>query len=167
MIKISNINRIIKKIELLPNINNQQVKTFLAKLAELGVDVASVTFSTAQYDGVNDVEVISQWIDDNTIQVVAKGKAVTFIEFGTGITFTEQHPLATKLGAIRGEYGKKKGSKPSWTYYGEQGTNGHFIRESVKGAVYRTKGNPPARAMYQASKEIKNQILKLSREVFK
>lgn len=167
MIKIRNINRIIKKIELLPSINNQQAKEFLAKLAELGVDVANVSFSTAQYDGVNDVEVESQWINDTTIQVVAKGKAVTFIEFGTGITFTEQHPLATKLGAIRGAYGKGKGNKPSWTYYGEQGTNGQFIRESAKGTVYRTKGSPPARAMYLAIKEIKNRILELSKEVFK
>lgn len=165
MIKITGINEVIKKIDNLTD-ELSNYKLFLQKLAEIGVTVAQAKFSTAQYDGINDVQVSSQWINDNTIQIIASGKTVTFIEFGTGSTYAEQHPLAEEMGAVRGSYGKGKGSKSSWTYYGDQGTNGQFIRSSDKGNVYRTRGNPPARAMYLASKEIKQKISDVCKEVF-
>lgn len=165
MIKITGLDKVIKKLDNLTD-EVSTFKIFLQKLADIGVEVAKATFTTAQYDGVNDVKVTSQWINDNTIQIIASGHAVTFIEFGTGITYSEQHPLASEMGAIRGSFGKGKGSKSSWTYYGTRGTNGRFIRSSDKGDVYRTSGNPPARAMYLASKEIKQKILEVCKEVF-
>lgn len=166
MIKITGLDKAIKRLDNLAN-ELSNYKIFLEKLAEIGINVAQAKFTSATYDGINDVKVHSEWISDSTIQVIAYGHAVTFIEFGTGTIYTEQHPLASEMGAIRGSYGKGKGRRSSWTYYGEKGTNGRFVRSSDKGDVYRTQGNPPARAMYLASKEIKQKILDICKEVFK
>lgn len=166
MINTIGLDKVIKRLDKLAD-ELSNYKILLEKLAEIGVDVAQAKFTRATYDGTNDVKVHSEWINDNTIQVIANGHAVTFIEFGTGVTYSEQHPLASEMGAIRGSYGKGKGRRSSWTYYGVKGTNGRFIRSSDKGDVYRTHGNPPARAMYLASKEIKQKILDICKEVFK
>lgn len=168
MIKITGFDKILKRLDSYQNVTQEKQKELLERLASLGVNKAEIVFKTAQYDGTNDVVVEPpKWIDENTIQIVARGKAVTFIEFGSGVTYSEQHPWASEVGAIRGQYGKGKGKNPSWTYYGEAGTNGKFIRASDKGDVIRTKGNPPARAMYLASKEIKEKILEICKEVYK
>ena len=47
------------------------------------VGEASVRFTTAMYDGTNDVQVRVDPIDGG-YAIVAKGEVVCFIEFGTG-----------------------------------------------------------------------------------
>lgn len=141
-------------------------REFLRRLAELGLKTAEVRFRSAQYDGTNDVGVKIEWDDDQHLRIVAAGKAVTFIEFGAGTFYSEDHPLAAEKGAVRGQYGQGKGSNESWTYYGDPGTNGSVVREADKGTVVRTKGNPPARAMYEASKAMRSQIMQIAKEVF-
>ena len=70
------------------------------------------------------------------------------------------------MGAVRGGYGQGKGNQSSWGYYGEAGTNGRIIKTTDKGDLVITRGNPPARAMYEADKAIMSQILKIAKEVF-
>lgn len=165
--KIEGLSSLIKKIDKIHIEIDRKKKEFLDKLAQVGVETASIIFKTAQYDGINDVEVNSEWLDDSTIRVVAKGKSVTFIEFGTGITYTEQHPLAVDMGMIRGSYGKGRGKNPKWSYYGDPGTHGEIVRvDNIKGNVVLTKGNPPAKALYQAGKDIRERILEVAKEVF-
>ncbi len=165
-IKINGLDELKKKIATKRDNFDQKAQVFLKRLAEAGLVVADAQFRTAQYDGTNDVVVKVETLDQNHIAVVANGQAVAFIEFGTGITYTEQHPKADEMGAIRGSYGQGKGNNESWTYYGETGTDGVVVRESDNGAVIRTKGNPPARAMYYASQEMLNKIQQIAKEVF-
>ena len=140
----------------------------LERLAEIGVETASVRFRNAQYDGTNDVTVDApKWVSDNCIAVSASGTTITFIEFGTGVYYSEEHPQSSEFGFQRGGYGQGKGSQNSWGYYGEQGTNGQFVKTTDKGDVYVTHGNPPARAMYDASKDIRNNIITIAKEVFR
>jgi len=167
-IKIENIDKAIKQLEDYQKSLEDRSRRLLERLAEIGIEVAAARFSSAQYDGVNDVVVNDspEWVDKTKLIISATGSAVTFIEFGTGVHYAEQHPKAEELGAMRGEYGQGKGSRDSWTYYGDPGTNGKVVRESDKGTVVRTHGNPPARAMYDAGKEMRERILEVSREVF-
>lgn len=146
----------------------ERQKKFLEALADIGIKTASVRFSQAQYDGVNDVVVNNhpEWVDENTLLVSATGRTVLFIEFGTGVVYTEKHPKADELHMERGTYGQGKGSQRTWAYYGEPGTNGWLLADTPKGELYGTHGNPPARAMYDAGKEIREQIRKVAEEVF-
>jgi hypothetical protein len=169
MIKIeaNRLDKALARIDLYLNLLGDKKKEFLEKLAEIGIETASVKFANAQYDGFNDVTVekTPEWIDDNTLAIVARGQAVAFIEFGTGVHYTEQHPRAQAVGAIRGSYGQGKGKQKAWGYYGHPGTHGKVIYKRNKSVVI-TRGNPPARAMYDASKTMRAEIRKVAKEVF-
>lgn len=168
-IKITGLDRVMKRIQDYRKSLEERQKQLLAELAKIGVDIASARFSTAQYDGENDVQVspVPEWVGDNRLFLTASGKAVTFIEFGTGVHYVEQHPNAAALGMVRGTYGQGKGAQDSWGYYGEPGTNGRVVRETDKGPVVVTHGNPPARAMYDAAKEMRSKIVDIAREVYR
>lgn len=168
-VKVKNIDKVIRQLEKYRDNLKSKQHRLLEKLAEIGIDVATARFGSAQYDGVNDVVVQDspEWVDETKLIIYAFGTTVTFIEFGTGVHYTEQHPKAEELGAIRGEFGQGKGSQTSWGFYGEPGTNGKVIKTTDKGNLVITQGNPPARAMYDAGKEMRTQILQIAREVFK
>lgn len=101
-ISLGNISEAIKQVEAYKQSLADKQREFLQRLAEIGVSEASARFSTAQYDGTNDVKVDApEWIDENKIAVRAVGNAVTFIEFGTGVfynTFADTHPPQTNTG---------------------------------------------------------------------
>jgi len=168
VVKVIGIDSLLKKLKTRQTELNKKQHILLEKLSKVGIDIASAKFQTAQYDGDNDVVVNRQpeWVGDNKLFLTATGNAVTFIEFGTGIHYAEQHPKASDLGAIRGEYGQGKGSNDTWGYYGSPGTNGREKRDTDKGTLVITHGNPPARAMYDSAKEMRNQVLNKAREVF-
>lgn len=167
-IKVTGLEKAVRKLEAYKKSLEGKTHVFLEHLAQVGIDVADVAFRTAQYDGENDVVVSGEpeWIDDNTLVITASGSAVKFIEFGTGVHYTEQHPKAGEMGMVRGEYGQGKGSQDSWGYYGNPGTNGRVVKENGKGSLVITHGNPPARAMYDAGKEMREQVRAIAKEVF-
>lgn len=139
-------------------------RRFLERLGELGMDTAQVSFRNAQYDGTNDVKVSLRWVEDNHLLVVARGHAVTFIEFGTGSYYPDDHPLAGEKGAVRGGYGEGRGSRRTWGFYGEPGSKG----QSVPGREWLvlTHGNPASRSMYEAGKAMRERIMEIAREVY-
>ena len=158
-----------KAIEFIENYKTQfdgKVKLFIERLGKIGVDTAQAKFSTAQYDGKNDVKVLEPYWEQDKLIVKAVGNATLFIEFGSGVHYTAQHELADKMGMRRGEYGKGRGKKDEWAFYGESGTNGRVVRSNDKGDLILTHGNPPARAMYEAAKQIRLKILEAARSVF-
>lgn len=141
----------------------------IKRLAEIGIDTADIHFREAQYDGENDVSMDTpRFTSNNRVVISARGRTVLFIEFGSGIHYQEQHPLADDLGMIRGEYGYGRGKNDTWTYIGDSpGTNGEVIKQTERGFVYKTHGNPPAKAMYNATEAIQAQIIDIASEVFK
>lgn len=168
-IKVSGLEETISRLKKYRDTLEAKQHKLLERLAEIGINTATLEFKSAQYDGTNDVVVdpAPEWIGENRLLITARGKAVTFIEFGTGVVWPDEHEKAAELGMIRGQYGQGKGANPKgWTYYGEGGTNGTFVRESDRGNVYHTFGNPPARAMYLASEEMRRRIVEIAREVY-
>lgn len=134
----------------------QKEKRLLEGLAEIGLKEASVRFTTAMYDGNNDVSVRLDKTN-NGYAIVADGKAVAFIEFGAGVYHNtgEPYPNPRPEGIVGiGEYGKGKGKRKAWGYMDENNE------------VVITRGNPAAMPMWYASEEIKNSISKIVREVF-
>ena len=137
----------------------------LEGLANIGVRDASIRFTTAMYDGVNDVTVTLDKTS-NGYAIIAEGEAVAFIEFGAGVyhNSSEPYPNPRPEGIVGiGEYGKGKGKRRAWYYKGEPGTNG----ELQKNGVVKTRGNPAAMPMWYASEEMRNSILQIAREVFR
>ena len=160
----SSINSAIKELEKYKQDFLRKEQRLLEGLAMLGVKEASVRFTTAMYDGVNDVTVALDKTA-NGYAIVASGQAVAFIEFGTGVYHNtgEPYPNPRPEGIVGiGEYGQGKGKRRAWFYKGEAGTNG----EVQKNGVVKTRGNPAAMPLWYASEEMRSSILKLAREVF-
>lgn len=130
---------------------------FLRRLAEIGVSVAQTGFATADYDGVNDV-VVSMEKTANGYAVVASGKTVGFIEFGTGVRYPEWDGSDVEYTPPpHGSYGKGQGKNPwGWWFKGSDGA-----------VAQHTYGNQPAEAMLTARNQMIENVTRIAREVWK
>lgn len=168
-VNLGNIGKAIKQVEEYAAWLDKRLDVLIERLGEVGVSVATPLFKNARYDGRNDV-VVGLEKDEDKLVLYAEGKAVAFIEFGTGVTFHEHHEWAEKVGAAPGVFGKGMGKRWLWTYFGsaeQGGTHGIAERRFKDGRVlWVTQGNPPARAMYEASKQMREQVNKIAKEVF-
>lgn len=157
---------LIRKIEDLGNWQSDRAIVFADRLAQEGMEIASIKFSQAVYDGTNDVSVTVEPRGNNVRAVVATGGATLFIEFGTGVTYPDDHPEAGELGMKRGEYGQGHGKQHSWGYYGDPGTNGVLKEKKNGGFVVITHGNPANMPMYKTVKELQDRLTEIAKEVF-
>ena len=157
---------LIRKVEDLGNWQSDRAIVFADRLAQEGLEIASVKFSQAVYDGTNDVSVTVEPRGNNVREVVATGGATLFIEFGTGVTYPDDHPEAEELGMKRGEYGQGHGKQHSWGYYGDPGTNGVLKEKKNGGFVVITHGNPANMPMYETVKELQDRLTEIAKEVF-
>ena len=150
------IDRAIKELKSYKQEFLKREKRLIEGLAEIGLREASVRFTTAMYDGTNDVSVRLDETNNGYV-IVAEGKAVAFIEFGAGVYHngSEPYPNPRPDGIVGiGEYGKGHGKRKAWGYMNE---NDELVI---------TRGNPAAMPMWYASEEIKNSVLKVVKEVF-
>jgi len=151
------IDAAIKAVEDYKKSLETKVKRLAERLAEIGRAEAEVGFQQAIYDGTNDV-VVSVSPIENGYAVNADGKAVCFIEFGTGKFYQDTN--RNYRGRIPdgvvdiGEYGSHHGMHPPW----------NFIDES--GNVVLTYGNPANLPMFYASQEMRAFIIDTAKEVF-
>jgi len=127
-------------------------KELRQRLAMLGASVASIRFSTAIYNGTNDVTVRVE--DDGSMATIyAEGESVAFIEFGAGAKHGYGHPQAGEFGVGPGTYPDGKGN---W-----DNPKGWYIPGGE-----HAYGNPPAMAMYTAVQTITEQVTIIAKEVF-
>lgn len=122
------------------------------RLAELGASVASIQFAGATYDGTNDVSVRVDSTGSVAV-IYAEGKAVAFIEFGSGAKYGYGHTHADELGMGPGTYPEGKG------YW--DNPNGWYYAHGKK-----SYGNPPAMAMVKAIERMTEELTTIAREVF-
>ena len=152
----SGINSAIEQLRAYRNALDTKMDKLLRGLGEIGVREASVRFTTAMYDGVNDSSV-SLEVNKNGYVIVAAGHAVAFIEFGAGVYHNtgEPYPDPRPDGIVGiGEYGKGYGKRQAWGYTNETGE------------LVITHGNPAAMPMWYASEEMRSKITKIAKEVF-
>lgn len=135
---------------------------------ELLVPSIQVNMLTVQYDGMEpNITVTSEKLSEGKWAAVASGENLCFIEFGTGVTYPDDHPKAAKLGMIRGSYGQGKGKQLAWGYYGEAGTNGKVIKSTDKGDLVITHGNPANKPVWNAVKTLSlTKVGQIAQEVF-
>ena len=160
------IDTLLREIESYTVWLKERSQVLLDRLAQAGFEVASARFAKATYDGTNDASVSLETRSEGVRAVVAVGASVLFIEFGTGVTYPDNHPQAAELGMKRGEYGQGHGKQPSWGYYGDPGTNGVVKTKKDESTVVITHGNPANMPMYETVKELEAMLPDLVKEVF-
>lgn len=160
------IDTLLREIESYTVWLKERSQVLLDRLAQAGFEVASACFAKAAYDGTNDASVSLETRSEGVRAVVAVGASVLFIEFGTGVTYPDNHPQAAELGMKRGEYGKGHGKQSSWGYYGDPGTNGVVKTKKDGSTVVITHGNPANMPMYETVKELEAMLPDLVKEVF-
>ena len=145
---------------------NKKAQEFAKALADKGLDVAKVRFANAQYAGSNDV---SCHVEQNgaACSIIAEGKSVAFIEFGTGVMHSAYGGELPDGVGEHGTYGKENGKRKRWYYYGDPGNAGTPVKEvDGKGQLNYTSGNEPAMAMWGAVEEMASQVEATWREVW-
>lgn len=161
----------------------EKMRELVERLMQEAYPIAQAGFdrTKALYEGTNDVVVSEPYWDGDTMILEANGEAVAFIEFGTGMAEPEQYPDDSAYDALglsrRGQFDKGHGANPPWYYPAERGkgTKGHFKRRTDSNGNTRYDerwicafGNPPARAMYDASRVFdREHVLEVAREVFR
>lgn len=142
--------------------NSEKIRLVLMRLADIGIAKANLIYSRSTSS--DRIPVLSYtFTDDYTVCVKADGTDVLFLEFGTGITYMQDYPTDEGFEPIftAGSWSDNEslGGKHHWNSpYGWW-----YIKDGNK---YHSYGNPPIRAMYEAKKEMKNQIENVMREVF-
>lgn len=178
-VKVLGVDTIQKHIEKISHFQEPSyIRQVLSALADIGLKEATLFFNIFQdYERATDKpNVLVQWENDNTISVVAQGQRVTFIEFGTGVTYNSNrdYPQAEALGFTIGGYGHGKGKNKYW-WFSDPDPNLNaehrkYVRkdgvEVVMQHSYISRGNKPAYAMYNATKEMRTKILDVVKEVF-
>lgn len=145
---------------------NQKAQELAKALADKGLDVAKVRFANAQYAGSNDVSCRVEQ-NGNTCAIIADGKAVAFIEFGTGVMHSAYGGELPDGVGEHGTYGKENGKHKRWYYYGESGNAGTPVKQvDGKGQLNYTSGNDAAMAMWGAVEEMASQVEATWREVW-
>ena len=155
-LSVSSIEDAINQLKAYRDSIETKKRRLLQELGEIGVREASVRFTTAMYDGINDSSVSLESTSDGYV-IVAEGHAVAFIEFGAGVYHNTGDPYPNKRpsGIVGiGEYGKGHGKRQAWGYRDDSGE------------LVITHGNPAAMPMWYASEEMRSKILKIAREVF-
>ena len=155
-LSVSSIENAIKELKVFRDSIEIKKRSLLKGLGEIGIREASVRFTTAIYDGVNDSDVTLEPISDGYC-IKAEGKAVAFIEFGAGVYHnpSEPYPNPRPSGIVGiGEYGKGHGKRQAWGFRDDSGE------------LVITHGNPAAMPMWYASEEMRKSIVKLFKEEF-
>lgn len=147
-----------------------KLQVFCEILADAGRMRAEELYNAAQKGLKNETPTVNEyrWVDDTTLVLSASGKDILFVEFGTGIlNFSNTYPTDTPDAArnAREFYGASYSEThsewlvpPKVTYF-----NGWW---PVPGTKEWTSGNPPAKAMYEAGKRMREVIEEAARVAF-
>ena len=136
------------------------------RLAEIGYQGAFMVMANHVFDGGTISSLTVTHEGDGKYILWAASEALLFLEFGTGLK-AQGHPLAGEMGMGTGTYpGQTHATDPNgWWFYTDdvrlisgRGANGKTYGHSF--------GMPPAMPMYRASQEIRQDILRIAREVF-
>lgn len=132
----------------------------LEQLGNLGLTILSSNLLAVNPDGNTDVSVSLINNSDGKITISVGGSAILFIEFGTGIRYSESQEAKSDLEdsseiVSRGTWGKHNGSNPFGWWYPHDGKYHH------------TYGSPAQIPVYGTKQELINRIEQVCREIFR
>lgn len=149
------IDKAIKQLESYSKSLDEKARLLCERLAQMGALYAEWNFSGVLYAGDIDYNISVERGEGNTYYIKAAGHTVLFMEFGAGVKHGYGHPLASEFGMGPGTYpGQTHAFDPKGWWFGESGHLTH------------TYGNAPGMPMYNAAKDLRNEILQVAKEVF-
>ena len=151
----SSIDKAIRELKTYEAWVKQKTAELTERLATIGAMEATVRFGRAYYDGDKDVVVSVESIPKGW-KIVAAGQSVCVIECGAGVYFNGPEPYPERPAGVAGigEYGQGKGKQDTWGYY------------DSSGELVLTHGTPAAMPMLHASRVMRQEVLRIAREVF-
>ena len=159
-IRVKGIDEAIRQLEACKADLERRMHDIIQRLADIGIPVANAAFANVSYQGEQEkIEGQVVWQDDTHAAVVVSGRTVLFLEFGAGATYGYGHPAATENG-----YGPGTWSDPMMGHGGKGRWNNPKGWYFAKGQ--KSWGNPPARGMYDAGKQMRESVAAVAREVF-
>lgn len=162
----SNVSTIISQLKSYQKGLDNKAEKVVDKLTSEGAKYMQDRANSVVYDGDTSGTTVIRNAKGKKGEVSYTGDVVTFIEFGTGTYYPDDHPQAGEMGMVRGEYGKGLGANPPWHYVGNPGSNGDIIPNSKGRQVVRTMGNPANRVVYDTGKQMKERASAVLREVY-
>lgn len=133
----------------------------VVRLSDFGASRASLYFDSAQMSPGDEKPVISVKLDRGAKRatITASSRDVGFIEFGAGSRFASSpHPLNSEFGTGPGTWSEGPNGKGRWN-----DPRGWFYNRD--GTKMRSYGQPAAKAMYQTSLDIQEEVERIVREV--
>lgn len=156
-----------------------KTRELIKRLGDIGVEQAQVQYNMpeTQYAGLKDVRVKVKKrhsVNRHTATIIAGGRSVMFIEFGTGIFKSDDYEARDDIKSesgltLHGMYGKQQGANYyGWFYSGDPQAYNPGDTERAKGRQHsmHTYGNEAMPVMYMTKKSLERQIAKIVREVF-
>lgn len=147
---------------------NRKAAELAEKLANIGYNVSFGILADHVYSGetISSLSVIQT--SPTRFEVVAGSVALLFLEFGAGINGVG-HELAGQFGMGAGTYpGQTHAFDPQGWWFPTDDPNLAVYTSKKTGQMYgHSYGNPPYKPMYQASVEIRHNIEKAAKEVFR
>lgn len=137
-------------------------REFVKRLGEVGIPVidSNIAVAAGDSDKTHDAYIkINSFGDYAQATLIVSGKDLLFIEFGAGVHYngavgSSPHPLGSSKGYTIGSYGKGNGSKDAWYYYADTGE------------IVKSQGTQATMPVYKAGVEMRQQMLKIAKEVF-
>lgn len=131
-------------------------KELAERLADIGLQDVICQFEETPYVGPieGDIDVVER--GEGKYAIVANGEVYVILEFGAGVTYEfVPHPKASEFGFGAGTYpGQTHAKDPKGWYLPKE-----------KGGEH-TYGNPPSRAMYDSATKLRDDLVRIAREVF-
>ena len=164
----ASIDAAIKQIEEYRDNLEVKAQELAERLANIGYAVSFQIMAQHVYSGETISSLQVQEIDPNHYMLVAGSVALLFFEFGAGVGGAG-HPLAGEFGMGPGTYpGQKHANDPNGWWFPTDDANLAIRTDKETGIMWaHSKGNPPYMPMYNASRQIRADLLKTAREVFK
>lgn len=143
----------------------------LNSLGDIGLIIIKETYDKADFDNQPKHYSLSKNQKEKSIDIIASGDTISFLEFGTGVynNSNRNYPIADNLGMKIGEYGKKQGRKDHWYYYGTGGKpkeiknkQGNIIKYNE--SVRFTRGTSASKGMLKACEGINKSIIPILME---
>ena len=149
------IDNAVKQLEDYAKSLDSKANDLCERLAQMGAMYAEWNFSGVLYAGDIDYKIDVHRGEGNTYIITADGESVLFMEFGAGVKYGGGHPQESEFGMGPGTYpGQKHAFDPNGWWFNQDGQKIH------------TFGNAAGMPMYNAAKDLREEILKVAREVF-
>lgn len=152
-VSLGNIDRAIKQIEEYEKKLQQNIKDFLPKLLESGVDIARakiVELGAIDSGELQNSLAFTLYKEGNKGILFTDCQHACYVEFGTGIKGSiSPHPT------LPWEYDVNGHGEDGWYYY-----------DAEQGRIRFTKGMPSRPFMYETAKELEKKAVEIAKEVF-